>query len=466
MKRTAACLAGLLILALLAGCKGGADVRRTQKAVLYTANDGLNLIRVSPDGGEDGHGAVRPETLAEGEGISAPCFTADGRTAGYLRQDSLYGCSLETGEEELLLKDVLSFVPDDKGGFYASSREKGIVRVQMGREREEVWKPEQVEGGWIQGEKLALSPDGKKLAFARRRYVDHREDPTLSLFEQNQGIWMIEMNQEKEMGKEKGSSVLTRISPDEPPFFARMEQTGGEPYPYLWPAKWSPDSSRLFIWQDVLSGSMRSDGIGAAVYDTVSASIIYPLAGQEEAVLPYDENVVFGEDNSLYLLVGAGREMAFDKELVRIPPETGAVPEILRTPGLVPQSPRVSFDGKSIFFAASKELEPGKTVEYPIWRQLYRMEKGNVTELTNGTEYSSESPILTGDGSSLVFGRVDREGAMSIWSVGTDGSRLQKLADLKENIGADETNEQYPAGYEDFYGRGSWNSIMAVYTSK
>ena len=53
-----------------------------------------------------------------------------------------------------------------------------------------------------------------------------------------------------------------------------------------WPAKWSPDSSRLFIWQDVLSGSMRADGIGTAVYDTVSGTMIDSLGEQEEVVLP------------------------------------------------------------------------------------------------------------------------------------------------------------------------------------
>ena len=457
MKRTAACLAGLLMLVLLAGCKGGADESGAREnkgdietsgtvSVLYAANDGLYLIRVLRNGAEDADAAVSTERLAEGKDISSPLFSSDGRTAGYLRQDGFYGCSIETGKEELLLNGALSFVPDGKEGFYASSRETGIVRVHMGREQEEVWKPEPVEGGWIQCEKLTLSPDGKKLAFARRRYVDRRKDPGLSLFEQNQGIWMLQMNL--------------------PPFFERMEETDGEPYPYLWPAKWSPDSSRLFIWQDVLSGSMRADGIGTAVYDTVSGTMIDPLGEQEEVVLPYNENVVFGEDNSLFLLAGAGREMALDKELVKIPPEKGAVHEKLKTPGLVPQSPQVSYDGKSIFFAASKELETGEQVEYPIWRQLYRMENGHVAELTNDSEYSSEFPVLTGDGSALVFGRVDKEGGMSIWSVGTNGSGLQKLADLEENISTDETNEHYPAGYEDFYGRGSWSSIMSVYASK
>ena len=48
-----------------------------------------------------------------------------------------------------------------------------------------------MDGGWIQCEKTDIvSGMEKKLAFARRRYVDRRKDPGLSLFEQNQGIWM------------------------------------------------------------------------------------------------------------------------------------------------------------------------------------------------------------------------------------------------------------------------------------
>lgn len=196
MKPTVACLAGFLMLVLLAGCKGSVDEsgarenkgdieasgtvsaagreqngkwnEEQKKAlpeklnVLYAANDGLYLIRVLRNGADDADdAAVSTERLAEGTDISSPLFSSDGRTAGYLRQDGFYGCSIETGKEELLLNGALSFVPDGKEGFYASSGETGIVRVHMGREQEEVWNPEPVDGGWIQCEKLTLSPDGK-----------------------------------------------------------------------------------------------------------------------------------------------------------------------------------------------------------------------------------------------------------------------------------------------------------------
>ena len=124
--------------------------------VLYAANDGLYLIRVLRNGADDADdAAVSTERLAEGTDISSPLFSSDGRTAGYLRQDGFYGCSIETGKEELLLNGALSFVPDGKEGFYASSRETGIVRVHMGREQEEVWKPEPA-GTWTAGKTPAF----------------------------------------------------------------------------------------------------------------------------------------------------------------------------------------------------------------------------------------------------------------------------------------------------------------------
>ena len=159
-------------------------------SVLYAANDGLYLIRVLRNGAEDADAAVSTERggWQKGRIFLPPYFLPDGRTAGYLRQDGFYGCSIETGKEELLLNGALSFVPDGKEGFYASSEETGIVRVHMGQEQEEVWKPkEPVEGGWIQCEKLTLSPDGKNWHLPGAGTLDRRKDPGLSLFEQNQG---------------------------------------------------------------------------------------------------------------------------------------------------------------------------------------------------------------------------------------------------------------------------------------
>lgn len=418
--------------------------------VLYIGKDGLFL-------------AANGNTVqvAKGGQIASPSFSGDGTVAAYLKGEDLYGYELEEQTEELLLENVLSFAPDSAAGFYASSKEAGIVKVQPGREAQPIWKPEPVEGGYIQCEKLALSPDGGMLAFTQRRYVDEREDPNTSTFDQSLGIWLLSLRGNASQPKQIGAG--------EEPFFERLEKTGGAPYPNAWPAKWSPDSTKLFIWRDVLSGSLRSDGIPVSIYDVVSQKTEEPFVSGEDSewtmdgvVLPYNENVTFAGDGALVLLVGGGREMAFDKQLMQIDSEAGAVAQVLEVLDLVPQSPQVSGDGKVVYFAASKTQKEALKVSYPIWRQIYKLEDGQVTALTEDEAYSSESPILTSDGSTLIFGRQDRDGNMSIWKMDTNGDGLEKLADLGFNTQAEEGSSDYPAGYQDFYGRGSWHEMMDV----
>lgn len=417
--------------------------------VLYIDKDGLFLA-------ENGDKLK----VADGQ-ITNPTFSGDGTVAVYLKGEDLYGYELEERTEELLLEDVISFAPDSAAGFYASSKDTGIVKVQPGRETQMVWKPEPVEGGYVQCEKLALSPDGGMLAFTQRRYVDEREDPNTTTFDQSLGIWLLRLR--------GNASEPKQIGAGEEPFFERLEKTGGEPYPYAWPAKWSPDSTKLFIWRDVLSGSLRSDGIPISIYDVVSQKTEEPFISGENAewtmegiVLPYNENITFAGDGALVFLAGGGREMAFGKQLMQIDSEDGAAAKELAVTDLTPQSPQVSEDGEVVYFAASKASKDSLQVSYPIWRQIYKLEDGQVTALTEDEAYSSESPILTADGGMLIFGRQDREGNMSIWKMNTDGNGLEKLADLGFNTQADAESAEYPVGYQDFYGRGSWHEMMDV----
>ena len=426
--------------------------------VIYTEHDGLYQVSSG--------GAALPEKIVDGAGISSPVFAEDGSSAAYLRDGNLYGYSFELGREELLLREVISFVPDWEGGFLASSAEEGIVYVTIGQDPVMIWKPGAVSGGWVQCERLSLSPDGRLLAFTQRKYVNHREDPDTSPFDQNMGIWIYDRN--------GNTAVPAMIDEGELPFFEWVNKSEGAVYPDSWPGKWSPDSTRLFIWRDVRSGSMRADGIPAAVYDVKEQKMEYLYIGKDneewnlkDVLLPYNENISFTADGSLIALVGGGREMAFSKSLVEIVPGDPLAYNPIATPGLVPQSPQAAEDG-TVYFAASRELAEGEAAAYPIRRQLYQQKDGVVMQLTKGDAYTSESPMLTDNGGTLVFGRVDRSGNMSIWRIETDGSGLEKLADLKQNVNAPEpeegkTTEDYAANYNDFYGRGSWNDMMAVY---
>lgn len=430
--------------------------------VIYTENDGLYQVS-SVEGS-----APAPRKIVDGAGISAPGFAEDGSSAAYIRNGNLYGYSFELGREELLLRDVISFIPDIESGYIAGSKEEGIVHIDIGQDPIMIWKPGAVSGGWVQCEKLSLSPDGRLLAFTQRKYVDQREDPVTSPFDQNMGMWLYDRS-----GK---TVVPTMIDQGEVPFFEWLDKAEGAIYPDSWPGKWSPDSDKLFIWRDVRSASMRSDGIPAAVYDVKEQRMdyLYIDKGSEEwemedVLLPYNENIGFTADGSFIALMGGGREMALSKSLVKITSGEPVAYSDLATPGLIPQSPQAAEDG-AVYFAASREIENCEEIVYPIWRQLYQLKDGVVKQLTkaDGDSYTSESPILTSDGETLVFGRVDRSDNMSIWKMDVDGSGLQKLADLKQNIGAEEpeegkTSEDFAANYKNFYGRGSWNDMLAVY---
>ena len=64
----------------------------------------------------------------------------------------------------------------------------------------------------------------------------------------------------------------------------------------------------------------------------------------------------------------------------------------LRHPVWCPRARRCHTMEKAYFLQhQSRELETGEQVEYPIWRQLYRMENGHVAELINDTEYPVNS---------------------------------------------------------------------------
>ena len=95
--------------------------------------------------------------------------------------------------------------------------------------------------------------------------------------------------------------------------------------------------------------------------------------------------------------------MALDKETGQDTAEKGAVHEKLKDTRSGAPEPAGVIRWKKHIFCSVKGAGNGEQVEYPIWRQLYRMENGHVAELTNDTEYSSEFPVLTGDGTALVF---------------------------------------------------------------
>lgn len=432
------------------------------KVLAYAANDGIYCVSLN-----NGSNVK----LVSGEGIRQPVFSSDRSAIAYLQEDALYVYRFGDQKKNLIAKDSLSFCKGKKDYFYVSTKRNGIVKVDSKQNCEVILAAEKTKDGWIQYEKISVSPDNKLLAFAKRRYVDDRENPNIGNYEQCMGIWICDTS------KKTAKDRLKQIQQGDIPVFDFLSNRNNLVYPMPWSGKWSEDSSKLFIWQDVMSGSMHADGIAGSVYDLKTKELIWLNENRNEdsvidseqiayygRLLPYNENVKFTEDSQLVILNGGGRDMVSHKALQKIKLGIKIKYETLETPGLTPAMPNVTDDGGVIYFAASKSIK-GKILDwnkvYPLKRELYAYKEGKIIQLTKDELYTCESPVLSEDETQMIFGRINQTGNVSIWRMNVNGSGLKKLTDLKENINVDYSN--YPNNYNDYYGRGSWSDMIAVY---
>ena len=136
--------------------------------------------------------------------------------------------------------------------------------------------------------------------------------------------------------------------------------------------------------------------------------------------------------------------------------------------GLVPAMPQLSPDGKTLYFAAisKNDLTEEYNDNYPSKRQLYSIQLNNsrkISQITTDKNYRNENPLLLKSEELLIFGRANAEpsdGKMEIWVVNLKNRKETKLVEWKE---PEETNMWMAYKYDDFYGRGSWEGILAIY---
>ncbi|MDR1159479.1 MAG: hypothetical protein LBK69_02530 [Syntrophomonadaceae bacterium] len=461
----------------------------TGQMLVYTGNDGLYGLSLSSSAAE----AVK---LVDMPGISKPVFSQDGSTVafvqndnlsehngfidGYMSEDRLYAYRFSDQKLQLLSDELIYWCPGYKDSFIISSVPDGIVQVNISGERQVLLPAENTETEWDEYEELMLSPDNRLLAFTKTHHVSDAESFNGTDTMQNSGVWVLDLTHESA----DANQGLKQLQPGTAPFdHAYMIAL----YPLYYPAKWSPDSSKLLIWQEVASGSTTADGVGLSVFDFNTDRLL----SIKTYLLAYPENLQFSEDGTLFMLSGGDRIMSGNKILQLVTfniqnsdqlDSTDSTSEItyeeLITSDILPASPVVDSKGQAVYFAGMET--PSIDPWYVHWdnsvrRQLYALRDNSLINLTDDPFYSNESPVLINNGQ-ILFGRIDNDYKMSIWRINTDGSDLTKLVDLKEstflenyivwNEGQEPKEPYYsnfPFNYNNFYGRGSWYDMMAIF---
>jgi len=409
--------------------------------VVYVAEDGLYYANIS-----DGKGSL----LVKGNDISTPIFSDNGKTIAFKQGEDLYAYVFSDSKTKLLIEDVISYCKAQGDEFYASSEKEGIVIIDAGTGKKTTVVPAEENTCF---EDLKLSPDYKKLAYYKEQFeyvYDEKSQQNVKMLAER-GTWLYNAE------TDKTQLILKGIKHTE-----TTDSTGGtRPIP----AKWAPDSNKIFIWILYTSGSTSTDGVPAAVYDIESGKLTRLDSSSAGIALHYDENVSFASPTTLAMISGTERTTYRGKYLSIIDLNNGASAKIIETPGIVPSTPYYSSDGKKLLFAASQTIDDGEyySEDYEKYiteianRQIYMQVDGKLYKMTNDKKYRSEIPVFMKNNNYIVFARVGIDGEGSLWIMDSDGKNQRKLVGW--NSGDQIANVQKC----DFYGRIDWNTIYDIY---
>ncbi|MBR0598296.1 hypothetical protein KCX82_10455 [Clostridiales bacterium BAD-6] len=478
------CLLAVAFMILITGCTFDPVSKNPEEAMaesrlVYAASDGLyltNLTGETPNKVLDDRGLSYPVFSEKGDRIIFRKTVRENNSDTYIDRVTIFVYDIASGQNIMLGEEVLSYCAGPENSFLISTKDGKLLQADLhvtsseGKELLEyetrdlsLW-PEAVSQNpdiAITYENLKASPDKKYLAYNVNVQDNRIEDGREGGYYYSGGMYVLNLPSEE--------AVLVVK-----PIRSTPESLGNNPEP----GPWSRDGTILTVWDKPQSGSLSADGVNCLFYhvDTKKTTTF------DSSLLAYDENISFSRKNNIAALTGYGRDMFADKRIDEITDVSGSsavfhtLQEIYRK-GLVPAMPQFSADGKTLYFAAMKKtdlkgLDEGQWMSedyqnvYPLKRQLYAMALNGsreIREITSDPQYRCESPILLNNEKYLVFGRAnaeDYDGSMSIWMVSADGKDERLLGEWQE----EEYNDVWMSDkYDDYYGRGSWHGIFAIY---
>lgn len=237
--------------------------------------------------------------------------------------------------------------------------------------------------------------------------------------------------------------------------------TREQPTPCFELAAWTLDDQAILYWsRPGCSASIAADGLPL---------MVMPLDGSPHRVvadgtLLYAEWLSFAADGALALVEGHGRQAWAGKRVAVAsswregavavtPPDQAAV-----SPAWAPGGDRIAYAGApDAGGAGGGEAARRALLKRRIW--LVGRDGSAPSQLTQDPGYRDEAPRWSGDGSRILFGRLDERGSKAgLWSIKAAGGRAMPVLI---------TAVDPPCGEQDwfgYYGHCPWERVVSLWS--
>lgn len=389
----------LLFIGILGGCTKQYSLKvsanldpsinsKNKTVAAVVRNNELNLINLN-----DKNNIL---TLDNNGAFSHPILSPDKNFIAYLKDNNLYVTNKESKKTKVQDNiNISSYTWLDKDNLLYSKDAGGIFIFNTEKQSSTVYLENK-----FNYKNITLGKKGE--IYAEKYYYYEKEG---SKYIEDFGIVIISQD-------DKNEQLAIKSIPSD------MKTNLGM-YPVI--AGISKDFKFLYFWEHPHAGSLATDGMNLACYDTESKKYI-KYSNPEIVTLGYKDNLSPSPTNSelLALINGNDRMMNTNKTLGVLNIVNGNFQK-LSPEGQVAMTPYYSEDGKTLLYSASKELPNGigtigAWMKSPHYIYSINIEDKQISQLTNSTDGFDFAPGYINK-QDIVFLRSTSNGDVALWKI-------------------------------------------------